>query len=71
VIVELPATGERITAQIVDCEPYEPLAVTFGFLGHVHYMLGPMLETGWRIVDATPEEQAALQSHGLSTDPRC
>ena len=58
-IVETPATGE---ARIVDGDSSEPLAITLEFLGRVHYMLAPMLETGWRIVDATPAELAPLQA---------
>ena len=66
-IVETPVTGERMTARIVDEDSSEPLAVTLGFLGRIHYDLALMLDTGWRIVDATPAELAALQAHGLFT----
>jgi hypothetical protein len=33
-------------------------------------MLAPMLETGWRIVDAKPAELATLHAHGLVTAPK-
>jgi len=65
VIVEIPTTGEQIPARIVDDDPEGPLSVRLGALGHVRYALGAMLECGWRITQATPEELTILASFGI------
>ena len=65
-IVEIPSTGDRMEAHIVPDEPSEPLAVTFGPAGRVRYTLAPMLNVGWRIVEATSAERALLAAHGIT-----
>jgi hypothetical protein len=64
VTVEIQATGEQLYARIVDDDPAGPVSIRFGALGHVRYA-GAMLESGWRIIHATPEELAILESFGI------
>ena len=52
-IIEIPSTGEQIEAYIVADEPAAPLAVTFGPAVRARYILAPMLNIGWRIVEST------------------
>jgi hypothetical protein len=35
--------------------------------GRVQILLSAALQTGWRIVSASPEEQALLAAHGLGS----
>jgi hypothetical protein len=54
VIIEIPSTGERVEAQMVEDQPDVPLAVTLDPTLRVRYPLAPMLDGGWRIVEASP-----------------
>jgi len=65
VIIEIPATGERIDAHIVRDDRQAPLCVTLGASGHAQYTLAPMLAAGWRIVETTPAERAWLAANGI------
>jgi molybdopterin-binding protein len=65
VIIEIPSTGERVEAHIVEDERAAPLAVTFGSTGCARYMLAPMVDNGWRVVEAPPRERAVLAAHGI------
>ena len=65
-IIEIPSTGEQIEAYIVADEPAAPLAVTFGPAVRARYILAPMLNIGWRIVESTPAERAVLAAHGIT-----
>ena len=69
-IIEIPSTGERVVASIVLDEPATPLAVTFSPAARVLYTLAPMLGTGWRIVEASPEERALLAARGIMVQKR-
>ena len=69
-IIEIPSTGERAEAHLVEDDPAEPLAVTFTRTGHVRYTLAPMLEVGWRVVEASPQERAVLAAHGIMVQER-
>jgi hypothetical protein len=66
VIVEIPATGERIEARLIRDDPSGPLSLTLGRSGHVTYVLTAMLDIGWRIVEATPDERALMAAHGIT-----
>lgn len=69
-IIEIPATGERAEAHLVEDDPVEPLAVTFSRTGHVRYALAPMVQGGWRVVEASPRERAVLAAHGILVEER-
>jgi hypothetical protein len=65
VIIEIPSTVERAEAHIVQDDPAAPLTVTFGRTGRAWYRLAPMVEGGWRVVEASPRERAMLAAHGI------
>jgi hypothetical protein len=70
VILEVPATGERIAAELV--EHADMLCLKVAPSGLIAYVLKGVLDVGWRIIDTTPEERAMLRAHGLeqeSLDP--
>jgi hypothetical protein len=67
VIVEIPATGERIEARLIqDNDPSVPLSITLGPSGRVAYVVANMLAVGWRIVECTPAERAIMEAHGIA-----
>jgi hypothetical protein len=70
VIIEIPSTGERFEAQIVEDDPAAPLAVTFGRTGRAWYRLASMVEGGWRVVEASPRERPVLAAHGIMVQER-
>jgi hypothetical protein len=69
-IVEIPYTGERAEAHIVEDDPAAPLTVTFGRTRPAWYRLAPMVELGWRVVEASPRERAMLAAHGIMVQER-
>ena len=69
-IIEIPSTGERAEAHIVEDDPAAPLAVTFDRTVRVRYTLAPMVEGGWRVVEASPRERAVLAAHGIMVQER-
>jgi hypothetical protein len=70
VIIEIPSTGERVAAHIVEDEPAAPLAVTFAPTVRVWYRLASMVEGGWRVVEASPRERPVLAAHGIMVQER-
>ena len=69
-IIEIPSTGERVEAHIVENEPAAPLAVTLGPTARVSYTLAPMVGRGWRVVEASSRECAVLAAHGIMVQER-
>ena len=69
-IIEIPSTGERVEAQIVEDDPAAPLAVTFGRTGRAWYRLASMVEGGWRVVEVSPRERPVLAAHGIMVQER-
>ena len=72
-IIEIPSTGERVEAHILEDEPAEagaPLAVTIGPTRRAWYTLAPMVNGGWRIVEASPRERAVVAAHGIMVQDR-
>jgi hypothetical protein len=69
-ILEIPSTGERVEAHIVEDEPAAPLNVTFGPTGRARYTLAPMVDNGWRVVEASPRERTVLAAHGIMVQER-
>jgi hypothetical protein len=69
VIIELPS-GERVEMHIVEDEPAAPLDVTFSPTGRARYMLAPMVDVGWRVVEASPRERTVLAAHGIMVQER-
>ena len=65
-IIEVPATGERIDALLIE-DGCGMLCLKVGRRsGLIDYALKAVLDIGWRIIDSTPEESALLQAHGLA-----
>ena len=69
-IIEIPSTGERAEAYIVEDDPAAPLAVTFDRSGRARYRLAPMVEGGWRVLEVSPRERAVLAAHGIMVQAR-
>ena len=69
-IIEIPSTGERVEAHIVENEPGAPLGVTLGATARVRYTLAPMVNRGWRVVEASSRERAVLAAHGIIVQER-
>jgi len=63
-IIEVPRTGERIDARLVE-ERFGPLCLKVGRCELIAYVLKPVLDVGWRIIHSTPDEQALLKLHGV------
>ena len=63
-VILIPATSERLSVRLVE-EPFGPLCLATGRPKRIAYVLKPVLDIGWRIVETTPEERALLESHGL------
>ncbi len=72
VIIEVSfSTGERVEAHIVEDDQAESLAVTLGSIMLVRYTLKPLVEcSGWRVVEASPQERAVLAAHGIMVQER-
>jgi hypothetical protein len=64
VVVEIPTSGERIEARLFDDEGR--LCLTLGKTTRASYVLKAVLEIGWRMVEATPEELALIESYGIA-----
>ena len=69
-IIEIPSTGERVEAHIVEDGPAAPLAVTFDRTVRVWYRLASMVDGGWRVVEASPRERPVLAAHGIMVQER-
>ena len=69
-IIAIPYIGERAEAHIVEDDPAAPLTVTFGRTNPACYQLAAMVELGWRVVEASPRERAALAAHGIMVQER-
>ena len=67
-IIQVPTTGERIDARLIE-EPFGTLCLTEGWSGRIAYVLKPVLDIGWRIIESTPEERALLESYDLGIAP--
>ena len=67
-IIEVPSTGERIDARLVE-ERFGPLCLKVGQSRVIGYVLKAVLDIGWRIIQSTPDEQALMESHGLGITP--
>jgi lambda repressor-like predicted transcriptional regulator len=63
-VVEVPATRERIDARLVEDGCGLSLQVSRRS-GVIDYALRSVLDMAWRIVDATRAERALLVAHGL------
>jgi hypothetical protein len=65
-IIEVPATGERIDALLIE-DGCGMLYLKVGRRsGVIDYAFKSVLDIGWRIIDSTPDELALLQAHGLT-----
>jgi hypothetical protein len=65
-IIEVPATGERITALLIE-DGCGMLCLKIGRRsGVIEYALKSVLDIGWRIVDSAPDELSLLEAHGLA-----
>jgi len=67
-IIEVPRTGERIDARLVE-ERFGPLCLKVGQERIAAYVLKAVLDIGWRVTQSTPDEQALMESHGLGITP--
>lgn len=69
-ILEVPTTGERMAAQLVEYAGL--LCLKVGPSELIAYVLQGVVDAGWRVIDVTPDERALLRAHGLepsSLDP--
>jgi hypothetical protein len=69
-ILEVPATGERIAATLLEHSGVLCLKVAPSEL--IAYVLKGVLDAGWRIVDTRADERVLLRAHGVqpvSLDP--
>jgi len=67
-LIEVPATGERIDARLI--EDGCGLCLKVGRRsGLIDYALKGVLDIGWRIIDSTPDERALLDAHGVNIAP--
>jgi hypothetical protein len=69
VTISLPATGETSEAQLEEDEFHILWLVHRNprNSGRVQILLSAALQNGWRIVSASPEEQALLDAHGFGS----
>jgi len=69
-IIEIPATRERVEAHLIEDEhgTSRSLSMTLGKAGRATYGVTAMLNLGWKIVDATSAELAVLKSVGITPD---
>jgi phage tail sheath gpL-like len=69
VTISLPAIGETSEAQL-DEDTFHMLWLVHRNRmnsGRVQILLSAALQNGWRIVHASPEEQALLDAHGFGS----
>ena len=65
-IIEVPATGERIDALLIE-DGCGMLCLKFSRRsGVIDYAFKSVLDIGWRVIDSTPDELTLLQAHGLA-----
>ena len=67
--ISLPATGETSEPQLEE-EQFNMLWLVHRNrrnTGRVQILLSAALQNGWRIVDASPAEQALLEAHGFGS----
>jgi hypothetical protein len=67
VTIEIPATGERLEARLVE-PSCGPLCLALGRTRRPSYVLAAVLEIGWRILDSTPVERALMETYGITPD---
>ena len=65
-ILEVSETGERIAARLVEHSGL--LCLKVGPSELIAYVLRGVLDVGWRIIDATSDERALLNAHGIPYD---
>jgi hypothetical protein len=68
--IELPLSGETFDAELKEDDGgvlwlHEPNRVSDERMGF--YLLADVLKIGWRIVAASPDEQALLDAHGFGS----
>ena len=64
--IEVPGTGERIDALLVQ-DGCGTLCLKVGRRsGVIDYTLTAVLAIGWQIVESTTDERALLEAHGLT-----
>jgi hypothetical protein len=68
--IELPLSGETFDAALKEDDGgvlwlHEPNRVSDEGMGF--YLLADVLKIGWRIVAASPDEQALLDAHGFGS----
>jgi hypothetical protein len=68
--IELPLSGETFEAELKEDDGgvlwlHEPSPLSGERIGF--YLLTDVLKIGWRIVAASPEEQALLDAHGFGS----
>lgn len=63
-VILIPAASERLSVRLVE-ERFGPLCLAMGRPERIAYVLKPVLDAGWQIVETTPVERALLESHGL------
>jgi hypothetical protein len=68
VVIEIPATGERLKVQLGE-ERFGPLCLGVEGARTIGYVLPSVLEIGWRIVATTAAERALLRTHGFKVSP--
>jgi hypothetical protein len=69
VTISSPATGETSEAQLEE-DTFHMLWLVHRNRrnsGRVQILLSAALQNGWRIVDASPAEQALLEAHGFGS----
>jgi hypothetical protein len=66
VTIEIPHTGERIEARLL--EDRFGLCLTMSPRSNVPaYVLTNVLDIGWRIVDCSPAERELMGTHGIAS----
>ena len=65
----IAASGETLAAQLEEDEFHMLWLIHRNRRnsGRVQILLSAALQTGWRIVESTPEERALLKAHGLAS----
>jgi hypothetical protein len=55
-VIVIPATSERLSVRLVE-EPFGPLCLATGRPKRIAYVLKPVLDIGWRIVETSPRSE--------------
>jgi hypothetical protein len=67
VIITLPSSGETFDGQLEEDEFHMLWLVNRNRSGGLRFLLSAALQTGCRIVEVTPAEQALLEAHGFGS----